>query len=242
MKLDRWKILWGVALLCLSALFYVFHYLTFRDPHHLFIFLVGDIAFVFIEVLIVTMIIHELLDYRDRKVKLYKMNMVIGAFFSEIGTELIRVFSGFDKNAGQMKEGLVCFEDWLDKGGRCERYQSDINVRRGDLKALRNFFLDRRPFMLVLIQNSSLLEHDSFSNLLWAAFHLAEELMYREDLETLTDADCRHIEVDIKRAYTALIVQWLDYMRHLRASYPHLFSLAVRMNPFDPHASPEIEG
>lgn len=240
MKLDRWKIFWGVALLCLSALVYVFHYLTFRDPHHLFIFLVGDVAFVFIEVLIVTMIIHELLDYRDRKAKLYKLNMVIGAFFSEIGTELIRIFSGFDRNAGQVKGGLTCFEDWLSKGGGCEGYQSDIDVRRGDLKALQDFFLDKRPFMLVLIQNANLLEHDSFSSLLWAIFHLAEELLYREDVKNLTEADRRHIEVDIRRAYTALIVQWVNYMRHLQGSYPHLFSLAVRMNPFDPDASPEI--
>jgi len=242
MKIDRWKILWGVALLCLSGLVYVFHYLTFRDPHHLFIFFVGDVAFVFIEVLIVTMIIHELLDYRDRKTKLYKLNMVIGAFFSEIGTELIRIFSGFDKNAGQVKEGLACFEDWLGKGGGCEGYQPDIDVRRGDLKALQDFFLDKRPFMLVLIQNANLLEHDSFSSLLWAIFHLAEELLYREDVEGLTEADRRHIEVDIRRAYTALIAQWVSYMRHLKDSYPHLFSLAVRMNPFDPDASPEIEG
>lgn len=242
MKLDRWKIFWGVALLFLSTLVYVFHYLTFRDPHHLFIFLVGDVAFVFIEVLIVTMIIHELLDYRDRKAKLYKLNMVIGAFFSEIGTELLRIFSGFDRNAGQVKEGLACFEEWLGKGGGCEGYQSDIDVQRGDLQELRDFFLDKRPFMLVLIQNANLLEHDSFSSLLWAIFHLAEELLYREDVERLTEADRRHLEVDIKRAYTALIVQWVDYMRHLKASYPHLFSLAVRMNPFDPDASPEIEG
>lgn len=240
MQLDRWKIFWGVVLLCLSTLFYVVHYLTFRDPHHLFIFLVGDVAFVFIEVLIVTMIIHELLDYRDRKAKLHKLNMVIGAFFSEIGTELLRIFSGFDRNADRVKEEIAGFEDLLDKGGRCETYQPDVDVRRGDLKVLQDFFLNKRPFMLVLIQNANLLEHDSFSNLLWAIFHLAEELLYREDVETLTEADRRHLEVDINRAYTALIVQWVHYMRHLRGSYPHLFSLAARMNPFDPDASPVI--
>ena len=242
MKLDRWKILWGVALLCLSIVVYVFHYLTFRDPHHLFIFLVGDIAFVFVEVLIVSIIIHELLDYRDRKAKLYKLNMVIGAFFSEIGTELLKVFSTFDNNRGLMKEGFVYLDEWLGKGGGCEGYQPDIDIRRVDLKVLRDFFRVKRPFMLVLIQNANLLEHDSFSNLLWAIFHLAEELMYREDPENLTEADLQHIGVDLERAYAALIIQWLGYMRHLRTSYPHLFSLSVRMNPFDPDASPEIVG
>jgi len=53
MKLDKWKILWGAALILLSAFFYFVHYLIFRDPHHIFIYMVGDIAFVFIEVLLV---------------------------------------------------------------------------------------------------------------------------------------------------------------------------------------------
>ena len=241
MKLDRWKIFWGVVLLLLSTVFYVFHYLTFRDPHHLFIFLVGDIAFVFIEVLIVTMIIHELLDYRDRKAKLHRLNMVIGAFFSEIGTELLRRFSRFDKNSGQIRSGPDGFKDWLNARGRCETYQPAVDLQQGDLKALQDFFLEKRAFMLVLIQNSNLLEHDSFSDLLWAVFHLGEELLYREDVADMTNADRRHLEIDMQRAYTALIVHWVSHMQHLKGTYPHLFSLAARMNPFDPNASPVVK-
>ncbi len=240
MKPDAWKIIWGIALLCLSAIFYVLHYMLFRDPHHLFIFFVGDVAFVFVEVLLVTMILHQLLDYRDKKAKIYKMNMVIGAFFSEVGTELLRIFSGFDKNADQARAGIAGFENWLDRTGRT--YKSDVDIRLGDLKALQDFFLDKRPFMLILIQNSNLLEHDRFSDLLWAIFHLAEELLYRERLEDLSEADLQHIQIDIERAHAALLVEWFNYMRHLRGSYPHLFSLSVRMNPFDPKASPEIRG
>jgi hypothetical protein len=33
---------------------------------------------------------------------------------------------------------------------------------------------------------------------------------------------------------------WLDYMRHLKADYPYLFSLAIRTNPFRLDASPVI--
>jgi len=34
--------------------------MIFTDAHHIFIYLVGDIAFVFIKVLLVTMIIHQM--------------------------------------------------------------------------------------------------------------------------------------------------------------------------------------
>jgi len=45
----------------------------------------------------------------------------------------------------------------------------------------------------------------------------------------------------MKRAYILLVSQWLNYMKHLKSDYPYLFSLAVRMNPFDPNASPVLK-
>jgi hypothetical protein len=68
-------------------------------------------------------------------------------------------------------------------------------------------------------------------------FHLAEELEAREDFSKLPASDLKHLEGDIKRAYTAITVEWLWYMDHLRRNYPYLFSLAVRTNPFDSSAS-----
>ncbi len=44
----------------------------------------------------------------------------------------------------------------------------------------------------------------------------------------------------MKRFYGLLTAEWLDYVRHLQENYPYLFSLAVRTNPFDPAATPEI--
>jgi hypothetical protein len=31
-------------------------------------------------------------------------------------------------------------------------------------------------------------------------------------------------------------LEWLDYMRYLKKDYPYLFSLALRLNPFDEDA------
>jgi hypothetical protein len=44
----------------------------------------------------------------------------------------------------------------------------------------------------------------------------------------------------MRRAYATLTVEWLGQMRHLKESYPYLFSLAVRRNPLDPAARVEI--
>jgi hypothetical protein len=95
--------------------------------------------------------------------------------------------------------------------------------------------------MLRLLENPFLLEHEAFADALRAVFHLAEELSARDRLDRLPDADAQHLAGDIRRAYRALAVQWLDYMRYLQRSYPYLFSLAMRMNPFDPQASPVVK-
>ena len=58
MKEDtRWKLTVGIGLVALSLVLFTAHYLIFQDEHHLFIFFLGDIAFIPIEVLIVTLII-----------------------------------------------------------------------------------------------------------------------------------------------------------------------------------------
>ncbi len=59
-------------------------------------------------------------------------------------------------------------------------------------------------------------------------------------LVELPESDIRHIAGDVDRVYGQLAHFWLEYMKYLKNSYPYLFSLAVRMNPFDECASAEL--
>ena len=98
-----------------SQIGYFIHYKIFRDPHHIFIYMIGDIAFVFIEVLLVTLIIHQLLSVREKRARLEKLNMVIGVFFSEIGTGLVTYFSDFDPKLEKIKQELIVRPSWSEK-------------------------------------------------------------------------------------------------------------------------------
>ena len=91
-----------------------------------------------------------------------------------------------------------------------------------------------------MLENPNLLEHDTFTDLLWAVTHITEELACRENCIELTETDLDHISVDIKRAYIRLVREWLNYMKYLKNNYPYLFSLAMRTNPFDQDASPQV--
>ena len=246
MKRLDWQVRLGIVLVIFSVLVYYVHYLIFRDPHHIFIYLIGDIAFVFFEVLLVTLIIHRVLGEREKRNRLVKLNMVIGIFFSEIGTELLTYFSDFDPKLDEIRKELIVTTQWTEKefkkvNQRLKNRDYDITIQKVNLEDLRTFLKSKRDFLLRLLENPNLLEHEKFTELLQAVFHFTEELEERTDLDALPDTDIMHLSYDIKRAYGHLVHQWLDYMKHLKSNYPYLFSLAIRINPFDKKASPIVK-
>jgi hypothetical protein len=247
MKKSVWnqRLIFGLLLVLLSVLFYTFHYVVFRDAHHIFIYLVGDVAFVFIEVLLVTLIIHQVLSEREKRSMLKKLNMVIGAFFSEAGTPLLRHFREFDSDSEKISRHLVVGTEWSPEHFAqmqkvLEDHDSKVDPQAGDLEGLQDFLVEKRGFLLRLLENPNLLEHELFTELLWAVFHLAEELSHRARIDELPDSDYAHLAGDMNRVYGLLVREWLSHMEHLKNEYPYLFSLAVRTNPFDPQARPEV--
>jgi hypothetical protein len=246
LKRVNWQIWLSIILLLLSVFLYFLHFLIFKDAHHIFLYLLGDIAFIPIDVLLVTVIIHQLLTKREKRIKLKKLNMVIGVFFSNAGTELLRALSSFNFSIDSLSENLAIDSQWSEKqfivaAKRIKKDEYKIDCKKGDLGKLKEFLSVKSDFLLRLLENPNLLEHDAFTELLWAVSHLAEELNYREDPSALSVKDCEHLAGDIKRAYILLIYEWLLYMKHLKFTYPYLFSLAVRINPFKENSVAEIK-
>ncbi|MDF9409745.1 MAG: hypothetical protein A4E52_00786 [Pelotomaculum sp. PtaB.Bin013] len=241
-----WTIRLSLLLFFLSLSLYFIHYLIFSDAYYIIKHLIGDLAFLPIEVLLVTIILHRLLDEREKRIMLKKLNMVIGAFFSEVGNRLLKVFTEFDSHSQELVRKLIIDNNWSNKdfnnaGVYIKNHNYNIKIHCGNLEYLHVYLIEKRGFLLRLLENPNLLEHESFSELLWAVFHLTEELIVRQNLRQLSSADTEHLSNDMKRAYIFLITEWLQYMKHLSKDYPYLFSLAIRTNPYDPNATPEIK-
>ena len=246
MKIIRWQILLGILLIILSVVVYYIHYLIFRDPHHIFIYLIGDIAFVFFEILLVTLVIHSLLNKKEMEEKLEKLNMLIGVFFSVVGIKLLTVFSDADPNLEQIKNKLLINDKWTDKNfneisKQLKKEKYKIDIIKIDLSHIKDFITSQKDFLTRLLENPILYEHESFTELLRTVFHLYEELEYRKNISKIIDTDKNHLMIDMERCYKHLVVQWLNYMQHLKNNYPYLFSLSMRTNPFDTNASIEFK-
>jgi hypothetical protein len=236
-KMDDKRFLMTIAigLIFLSALVYFIHFIIFGDVEHILSYFLLHLAFVPIEVLIVSLIIERILDYREKKKKLEKLNMVVGAFFNSIGEELLKIIVNAD--VGDIKSYLNISEDWDEKEHEqlkelLRNYNFDIDIKKINLYKLKGLLCRNRDFLLRLMENPILLEREDFTELLMAVFHLADELYRRENLDNLPKSDLEHLKNDIIRVYRLLIIQWLNYLMHLKYNYPYLYSLCLRANPF----------
>ncbi|NLV28000.1 MAG: hypothetical protein GXY48_12690 [Methanomicrobiales archaeon] len=235
---KKWLVLFALSLCCSSFLIFFIHLIIFHDFHHIAIFTLHDLAFLPIEVLLVTLFLHQMMERRAMKNKLNKLNMVIGVFFSEVGTPLIRFCGSFDDNKPQkisFFSSLTTWEikDFPIKKKEIQNFSYKIQISCNDLQKLRKMLINKRDFLVRLLENPVLLEHESFTEVLQAVFHLTEELHHRGECSNLPGSDISHLSGDITRVYSLMIPIWLSYLEYLKTNYPYLFSLSARTNPFN---------
>jgi len=247
-----WNFKIAILLILSASILYMIQYFIFLQPKTELFYFGIDLAFLPIEVLLVVLVIETAISQREKSALLEKLNMVIGVFFSEVGTDLLSEISKFDSKSKKISNILIINANWADLD--FIRAKSDIINRKYNLEIYGNdqdslefltdtksFLKGKRRFLLALLENPNLLEHETFTELLRAVFHLAEEFEKRKDMYHLPNADYNHLKLDTERAYNLLIYEYIEYMEHLMNNYPYLFSLAMRTNPFDPEATVEIQ-
>ena len=101
MKKHKAKIILGLFLITSSIILYLAHYLIFRDAHHLLIFLAGDIAFIPLEVFLVSLVFERIIEIQNVKQVKKKLFMLVEVFFLENNfLELsLRIISEGNKSA-----------------------------------------------------------------------------------------------------------------------------------------------
>ncbi len=241
MKFKAWYYIIAIALILFSVIFYLIQIAIFHKSEDTFFYMLQDLSFVPVQVLLVTLILDRLLKKREKQSLLNKMNMVIGVFYNEIGNELLELLDrftiNFEKISSQLHiSGSWAEKDFKDKMKEFNIHTDDLKLDSEDLAALKELLVSKRQGLLNMLANPNLLEHDTFTNLLWAVFHIADELMHRKNFENLPQTDHNHLKGDLLRAYKLIVYEWLSYMKHLKKDYPYLYSIAIRTNPFNPEA------
>ena len=59
--------------------------------------------------------IEYMIDKRERSLRIEKLNMIIGVFFSEVGTKLLKKFSAIDPDIQEIRSALIVSNNWSDE-------------------------------------------------------------------------------------------------------------------------------
>jgi uncharacterized membrane protein len=81
-----WRVRFGLLLIALSVILYLVHFFVFHDLTYVETYALGDLAFLPIEVLLVVLVVDWVITRQEKRSQLTKLNMVIGVYFSEVGT------------------------------------------------------------------------------------------------------------------------------------------------------------
>lgn len=195
---------------------------------------------------IITNVTQMLIQRGQNRFRARRLNMIIGVFFTEVGNKLLSIFTQYDPQISEIRQDCLvnqnCSEtDFTNLKKQLNKHECNIDPKSIDLPMLSEFLIKKGDLLLRQIENPDLLEHESFTELLWAVIHLRDELISRKSLTNLPESDRAHLANDAKRVYTALVKRWVDYLQHLKRAYPYLFSLALRTNPFSEKPQAVIE-
>ncbi len=186
---------------------------------------------------IITNVTQLLVQRGQDRLRKQRLNMLIGVFFTEVGNELLHLFAQYDPGVDVIRKNFLFNENWSENDyahlrKQLRHHEYAIDSKLMDLEKLRSFLGEKGDLLVRQIENPDLMEKESYTDLLWAVVHLRDELMSRTSLSDLPESDLAHLANDAVRAYSVLVGQWIYYLQHLKRSYPYLFSLVLRTNPF----------
>jgi len=186
---------------------------------------------------IVSNVTQMLIQRGRERLRKQRLNMIIGVFFTEVGNNLLRLFVRFDTNIDSIRNECSLnsnadIPEFYMLKNKLVKHNAGITSESIDFDTLSSYLKEKSDLLLRQLENPDLIEHEAFTELLWATVHLRDELMYRDDFDDLPESDILHLTNDVKRVYGLLTRQWLDYLLHLKVQYPYLFSLALRTNPY----------
>lgn len=239
--MKQWKWILSVILILSSIFLYITALLISGDVEHVIFYIIIDLAFIPLEVLIVVFVIEHIINKKEKETFLEKLDMIYGIFFSEIGNDLLIKISSINQDP---LTKLCQIETWTKK----DYNQAYKNLKNHNLKYkpyipenekdefifnLKNNLTNKKEFLIGLIANPSIIERESFSELLLAIFHLIDELELKIENENISIEDFNHIiEDDLGRVYCMLVYQWIKYLEFLDKNHPYMKSLAIKNNPF----------
>lgn len=236
MRKHKETIILGITLILISVALHVLHYFLFRDTHHLFIFLVTDLAFIPLDVFFVSLILERVIRQQERHKTQRKIHMLVKMFYLELGNDLLEIFAKSDRCLTRTTKELLVDHTWSKNKYESIKNTVDkticqVDIHKIDIADLKETLIEQKSLVVNLITNEMTLDHDEFSDALMATYHLHDVLL-DVDVLHMKKTDYDRLTEDIQRCYEVLFMEWTHYMNHIATEYPYLYEKALESNPF----------
>lgn len=236
---EKWRIKFSLLIVVLIIIIYGSNYLVPGDGEHIISYVWTHLGFIPVDILVVAFLLKGIIERKEKETMLEKLDMLMSTFFSELGNDLITQLS---------TANLKSTKNWDDKDYENKlkelknspiEFTANITPenRKKFLEDLRELLVNKREFILRLINKPNLLEKDEFTSLISAILHLNEELEHRKDLALVNDIDFEHLNGDMNKVYNILVHKWVYYLKYLNKHHTYMIALMIRTNPFDEDAS-----
>ena len=225
-----------LALFACSAVIYGIQFVLFHDSRDTLFYMLQDWAFLPIQIAVVTIVAGKVVDDHEKEARLDKTRMLASSFFSDPGTEFLEKTLGYAVNASAIVPIFRVDDTWTARNfsearDKVRALSLDMCLKPEDYVALRSFLREKRLAVQILVSNPLLLEHESFTDMLWAIFHLSDELEARKSFETLPESDIEHLNKDMEYAVRETLANWICHMENVKDTYPYLFMLETGREP-----------
>ena len=226
-----------LLLLCASALLYAIHYLIFRDLHHLAIFGLHELAFVPLEVILVTLGLDQLVEKTHREEARSKVSIIETLYFNESGGTMLRYLTSFDPGAARLRELLQVTEDWHSSDFRqairqLKSYPFLLDLDRIDFFGLHYHLSQRHEYYRSMLENPALTQSEAFTEMIMKIYLLWEELDGRTNLYQLPEKDRNYLAELLHEIYRELTEYWLDNVYNHSIHNRFRLHRAIESNPF----------
>lgn len=248
---KRWKIKFSIIMVIAIIVIYGSNILVLKDPEHVISYIWTHLGFIPVDILVVAFLLDEIISKKEKEAMMEKLDMIMSTFFSELGNDLIKQLNAVNQYQADTSY-LETIKTWDDKDYENKLNEiKNINIpfkadvapenREEYLTNIRNLLINKRDFIVGLLNNTNLLEKEEFSQLLNSILHLDEELEHRPDLSNISDVDFNHLNGDMQRIYNKLVHEWIYYLKYLNKHYPYMIALIIRTNPFDENADAYVK-
>ena len=159
MKIQKSNIILIVILILLSVSIYYLQNQIFHQESNTIFYLFQDLAFVPIQVLLVTLLLNRFLNLMEARKKTKKINVIISTFFVGVGIEILAMMSVFNRNNDQLYHLLQMSEEGKIKSLRkkLNDFNYEILVDQERMMRLSALLNQYRDFMLNMLGNYNLM-------------------------------------------------------------------------------------